>query len=71
MSTDREIGELTARVAALEVDMHEFGQDVKQILATMNQAKGGWRLMMAVAGLSGAVGAALVKLLPWLAVAPK
>ncbi len=71
MSNEREMGELVARVQALEDDMKEFGQDVKAIRSILDQAKGGWRMMITVAGLSGAVGAMAVKALPWIAMGPK
>ena len=61
--TARELGEHNARLNALENGMTEMRGDVKEILSTLNQAKGGWRTLMMVGGVSGTVGGALV----WLA----
>ena len=55
---DEKIGEMRARVAALEADMRELKADVKILLSILQQAKGGWRVMAALAGLMGAVAGA-------------
>ena len=70
MSNEREIGEHGARLGALEGDMTELKTDVKQILAEMHKAKGGWRTLMLVGGMAGAVGALVGKLLPFFTLKP-
>lgn len=42
-------------------DVREMRTDVKQILKTLNEAKGGWKSLMWVAGISGTVGAFATK----------
>ena len=66
MSNERELGEHEARIGGLEGDMKELRSDVKQILAEMHKAKGGWRTLMLVGGMAGAVGALVGKFLPFL-----
>lgn len=66
MSNDREIGEHGARLVALEDDMTELKSDVKLILQELHTAKGGWKTLMLVGGMAGAVGAIVGKFLPFL-----
>ena len=60
LTTARELGEHSSRLKALESGMTEMRGDVKEILSTLNQAKGGWRTLMMVSGVSGTVGGVLV-----------
>lgn len=60
--TDRIIGEHGARLDSVEGDIGEIKGDVKSILAQLNQAKGGWKTLMLVAGIAGAMGAFATKL---------
>ena len=53
---------LESRFNTLEKTVDETQADVKTILAFINQSKGGWKTMAAVAGASGAIGALLAKL---------
>ncbi len=48
-----------ASAETLGDDIRELKGDVKHILATLNQAKGGWKTMMAVAGFSSIAGSVL------------
>jgi hypothetical protein len=57
----RELGNLEARIGCMEQDMAEVRTDVKRLLATANQAWGGWRAILIVAGFSGAMGALATK----------
>lgn len=61
-----------SRLAVLESQFKEYqrqqlemAEDVKQILATLSEAKGGWKVMMILGGSAGMVGAYLGK---WLAI---
>ena len=62
--TDRTLGEHGARLDAVERDIAEIKSDVKKILAQVNEARGGWRLMMTLGSASAAVGAILATYLP-------
>lgn len=49
------------RAERAERDISEIKDDLKSILTTLNEAKGGWKTLLAVAGMAGAVGAGLLK----------
>ena len=53
----RQIGRLEAQVANLERDAIEIKGDLKALVATVNQARGGWKTLILVAGAAGAAGA--------------
>ena len=64
----RELATHAADIAHLQRDMDKLSEDmteVKRCLASINttlsEARGGWKMMMMVAGVSGAIGAALTQ----------
>lgn len=73
MSVDieRAIGRLEACVSGLRSDMDEVKADVKAVRSTVDQARGGWKLGVALAGGGGVIGATLTKVVPWLMVGPR
>lgn len=52
-------------------DMDSLKQDVKAIRETLSEARGGWKTLMLVAGVSSTLGALMAKFLPWFGVFPK
>jgi hypothetical protein len=58
----RDVGRLEARVDAQESELREIKADVKAILALVNQARGGWKTLVAVGAVAGAMGALVTKL---------
>ena len=70
-TTDAEVAKLSVKVDMLETNMAEVKADVKCLLAKMNQAKGGWMTLIAVAGVAGGVGAFVGKFIPFLGGLPK
>lgn len=60
-------GRLTAEVAQLQHEVTELRTDMKKVLETLQEARGGWRLLMLVAGVAATVGGAVVKFLPFVA----
>jgi len=64
--TERALGHLEADVDSLKKDMSQMKIDLRNILATLNQAKGGWKLIIAVGAIAGALGALLGKFIPFL-----
>jgi len=64
----QEFGRLAAKVEQLEKDVAELRADVKSLIVMLEQARGGWKTLMLVGGMAGAVGAALGKFLGWWAV---
>jgi hypothetical protein len=74
----RTIGRLEAEIESLQKQMAkqeaqnvQIMTDLREIRETLASAKGGWRTLIAVAGLSSVVGGALVKLAPILGNLPK
>lgn len=61
---------LEEQMRATRADHAEMRADVKTIMATLQEAKGGWRTLMMVGGAAGAVGAVIGKLLPFMPVKP-
>ena len=65
MSDERTLGEHSARLDALEEGIKEIRSDVKQVLAQMAEAKGGWMMFMMVGGISATIGGIISKYLPF------
>lgn len=63
-SFERDLGQFEARIAALEADMQEIRRDVREIRDALVGARGGWKLLTLVIGLSASLGAVLGKWLP-------
>lgn len=60
--TQRELGKHGAEIEALQTNMTKLQGDVEKILSILAEARGGWKTLMLVAGVAGAVGAGLGKL---------
>jgi len=61
----RDFGKLEAEVASLSKVVETMAEDLRAVRSTLDAANGGWRVMVAVAGISGALAAAAVKFLPF------
>lgn len=57
----RDLGRHEAEIESLQSDMRDLKKDVKLILSTLSEARGGWRTLLLVGGVAGAVGAVLGK----------
>jgi hypothetical protein len=62
-NNERELGELSARITALEDDVKEARADIRQLLEFTQQARGSWKMVMGIAGASAAIGAAFAKII--------
>lgn len=72
MSTPEiDIAILKTEVEYLKSHITEIRSDTREIKETLSQAKGGWKTLMLVAGLSSTVGALAAKFAPFLGVFPK
>ena len=60
---DRDFGRMEAQVKTLEAEVADLRDDVKAIRTMLDQAQGGWKFMMASAGLIGALGGLMGKFL--------
>jgi len=65
----RDIGKHDAQIEALDKDLREMREDMRRIFEkldsinqTLSEAKGGWKTLMWVAGLSAAAGGLAFKL---------
>jgi chromosome condensin MukBEF ATPase and DNA-binding subunit MukB len=61
---ERDVGALEARMEAVEQEIHAMRSDVREIRDALVTARGGWRTLTLVIGLSASLGAAIAKLLP-------
>lgn len=72
MSTPEiDIAILKTEVEYLKNHINEIRTDTREIKDTLTQAKGGWKTLMLVAGISSTIGAFVTKLVPFLGVFPK
>lgn len=67
----QDFGRLTAKVEMLEEQVAEMRADLRAVRDMLNEARGGWKLMLAVAGFAGTAGALIAKFLPFLYSAPR
>lgn len=56
-----QVGRHGAEIESLRREIEEMRQDVREIANTLAEARGGWKTLMLVAGIAGAVGAGLAK----------
>jgi len=56
-----DIAHLQRDMDKLSADMAEVKRCLVSINTTLSEARGGWRIMMMVAGVSGTIGAALTQ----------
>lgn len=77
-SEQRTIGRLEAEIESLQKQMArqetqnvQIMTDLREIRETLASAKGQWKGALAIAGLSGTLGAAAVKFIPFIANLPK
>jgi hypothetical protein len=55
---------LETQMSTVREDMGEIKGDVKAIRAVVDEARGGWKVLAIVSGLSATVGGAIVKMAP-------
>ena len=70
--TARELATHASDIRHLQDDMDKMLENMKTMQATLtaidktlSEAKGGWRMLMLLAGASGTVGAGVVQLVHW------
>lgn len=66
----RDIGRHDEAIETLKEEVSEMRKDLAEIKAILSQAKGGWRTLVAVGSIAGAIGAAIVKLIAMMKGAP-
>jgi hypothetical protein len=72
INTARELATHAADIKHLQDDMDKMLENMKAMQATLtaidrtlSEAKGGWKVLMLIAGASGTVGAGLVQIVHW------
>ena len=68
---ERAIGRLESCVSGLKSDMAEVKSDMKAVRSTVDQARGGWKVLAAAATAGGVLGATLKELTSMLLVLPR
>lgn len=68
---DAQIESLQEQVRLLHKDMQQMNTLLQAIQSTLSEARGGWRTLMLVGGVSATFGAFLIKLTTWLGAFPK
>lgn len=68
---ERELGEMSAKIHHLEATVTTMSQDLRDIRDTLLQARGGWKTVMMVAGISATVGGLMAKIIPFLTFTPR
>ena len=63
---DAQIEALQAQVTGLHQDMKAMIAKLQQINQTLSEARGGWRTLVVVGAAASAISAMLVKLFGWL-----
>ncbi|HWU19393.1 MAG TPA: hypothetical protein VN155_17055 [Devosia sp.] len=56
ISTDREIGRLSAEVASLQREVAAQGEMIREMRDVIVSTKGSWRMLLAVFGFATALG---------------
>lgn len=62
---DAQIEALQEQVKLLHADMVRMNATLTSINSTLAEARGGWRVLMMVAGVSSVVGGIFVKIATW------
>lgn len=71
-SIDRDLGAHSARLDVIEKELSEMRTDLRVIRDTLTEARGGWKTLMVVGGMSGTIGAFAAKwVLPLIGIVPK
>jgi len=63
---DAQIDQLQRQVETLHADMRNVLGQLQKISSTLAEARGGWRVLLAVGGLASVLGAGLVKVVSFL-----
>ena len=61
----RDFGRLEAEVQAMQRQMENMASDLKAVRTMMDNAHGGWRVIVIVAGFTSAATAFAIKILPF------
>ena len=60
----RDFGRLEAEVLSLQKQVEAMAEDMKAVRSLLDHTKGGWQVIVAVAGLTSAITVLAIKILP-------
>jgi prefoldin subunit 5 len=70
--TDRDFGRLEAEVVALkaqnarlEANQERMNEKLDLLVTAVTEAKGGWKMLLAIGGAAAATGAVVTKMILW------
>ena len=63
---ERDVGALEARMQMMEQELHALRQDVREIRDALVTARGGWKTLTLVIGVSISMGAAISQAVPFI-----
>ena len=69
--TERLLGEYGAKIEALQREVVAMEVDLKIVLATLSEVRGGWKTLVQLGVISGAIGAVLGWLAHFFGFTPK
>jgi hypothetical protein len=74
----RDLGKHDAQIEALKEQVNHLHEDMKQVMEqlsgiqqTLSEAKGGWRTLLWISGLSATIGGVVVKIAMWFQAVPR
>lgn len=74
----RDLGKHDAQIEALKEQVNHLHEDMKQVMEqlsgiqqTLSEAKGGWRTLLWISGLSATIGGVVVKVAMWFQAVPR
>lgn len=59
--TERDLGRHEEAIVTLKEEVAALRRDIAEVMKVLAATRGGWRALMAVGGIAGAVGAAVMK----------
>jgi hypothetical protein len=60
----RDFGRLEAEVLSLQKQVTAMAEDMRAVRSLLDQASGSWRVIVAVAGMTSAITALAIKIVP-------
>jgi hypothetical protein len=74
----RDLGKHDAQIEALKEQVNHLHEDMKLVMEqlssiqqTLSEAKGGWRALLWISGLSATIGGVVVKIAMWIQAVPR
>lgn len=62
----RDLGRMEAQIKSLTKQLEALTETVARLDRTLSEARGGWKMLIAVAGLAGVIGAGIAKLIAYI-----